>query len=148
MADLSVRIRGLTKRKSLLEAKAKGTVDAVRKVMEKHAASTVRKMQNNYNTVPISPNYKRTFNLKNLWEYPGNPPGLTSITADGIVVRIQNDVTEVIGSHRPYAVKIHGDESGNGQVPFQGKRGWKLIKDVVREGYQEKIRAAVHEALS
>lgn len=144
MAGIQARVRAVTKRPKLNEAIAKGVIDDIQKAVEDHANKAVRTLQR-YPPKPPESRYIRTNTLKNLWESPANTPSLSRITADGIVVSIQNDAIDPRGKH--YAELVHGDEEGTGQLSLHAGHGWKTMASVLREGYQQKIRQAVKQAL-
>ena len=144
---ISGRIRGLTKRPSLLKAIAENTITSVQAEMEAHANKVIKRLKH-YPPVPPNSKYVRTNTLKDSWEWPGNTPSLSRVTKDGIVVTIQNDATELAGAGRRYAQLVHGDESGTGQLQVHRDHRWILMKDAIdRPTYNQKIRKAVHEAL-
>lgn len=137
---MQARIRALTKRPSILRALAKGTVTDVIAVMDTHADAVIKQLQV-YPPPPPGSRYKRTNTYRDSWKQTD-----VRLTADGLVKSIESDATDPYG--RTYSVLVGGDEAGKGQWGVHKQTGWPLIAEVLRAGYDRKIRRAVHEALA
>ena len=138
---ISARVRSLTKRPSLLEARAKGTILEVISVMDFHVDQVIRYLSTF--EPPVKPNskYVRTHTARDSWSRSD-----TKVTEDGLVTRISNDAG--VRGGREYSSIVYGDEEGRNQDPYGNiAPGWPLMAEVLRTGFDKKIRRAVKRAL-
>lgn len=140
---ISARLRSLTKRtKRDLGIIASDAVKDVIDTMFDQALGAVDRLRIEP-PVKDGSKYKRTHRAINAW---GIDP-LPSITKDGIVVRIFNNVTDKY-SGKTYAENVFGDEQGNNQDPLGVLApGWPLMAEEIRRGYRGRIRKAIDKAL-
>jgi hypothetical protein len=93
----------------------------VRRSMKRYLNEVKKILQENYNTVPTSPNYTRTHDLQQGWE--------VSVSPDGSQGFLFNET--------PYAVFVQGPKgggrgTGSRQTAAMRNRGWLSISDVAR----------------
>lgn len=132
--SITPRIRALTTQKSLLDARARGIVANVIEGMNQQLDNTVKGLR--MEPLPKDGSrYIRTHRYSTGFVNLG-----VTQTREGLVGRLGRDIPI------DYVEKVGGNEAGNNQWEMHNTTGWPLIAEVLRTGYQDRLRKAIRNA--
>lgn len=131
---MTPRIRALTSQKSLLDAKARGIVLNVIEGMNRQLDDAVKELR-------MEPPPKAGSRYIRTHRYStGFANGGVTETREGLVGRLVRDIPI------DYVEAVGGNESGNNQWEMHNTTGWPLIAEVLRTGYQDRLKRALRNA--